>query len=186
MGTEMHSSKPSRRPAKSGAGKPGLDDRRRKLLAQVHIPVNAGFISDEERRDLLLTRYGARSSKDLTDRQLAELVAEFRENGWLDSNIPGGSGGPLDYQRPTQKQWRKLAALCKNVGWKEGLDAPQLRKLVRKLCKVPGAEAVGAKLDDVRFVTAEGMVALHLALENMIERNRRKGEAAAPDSEPTN
>jgi hypothetical protein len=170
-----------RKPGKRTSGKTKADDRRRKLLAQIHIPVNAGFITDEERRDLIFARYGARSSKELSDQQLAELATSFRAKGWLDGKIPGGTGAALDDERPTKKQWRRLAALCKNIGWEKGLEAPQLRKLVRKLCTVPGAATGGAKIDDVRFVTRKGMLALHLALENMIDRNRRKGEAESPD-----
>lgn len=56
--------------------------------------------------------------------QLDALVRELKRDGWLKDYRPGGHAD----NRPTDAQWRKLAALCRRLGWVQGLDDPALNR----------------------------------------------------------
>ncbi|MBI1262973.1 MAG: DUF1018 domain-containing protein [Rhizobiales bacterium] len=73
---------------------------RRALTSKVHVAKKALALDDETYRLILDTRYGKRSSADLTDAQLTELVEHFKSlgfkpvkkgNAWRPSARPAGS-----------------------------------------------------------------------------------------------
>lgn len=97
--------------------------------------------SESRHRQWLERKTGKRSCRELTNGQLQDLVDELRRGGWLENSKgwrPGGRGE----SRPTDAQWRKLAALSKARGW-NGLDAPELARFVLRT----------AKLSGIRFLT---------------------------------
>lgn len=98
-------------------------------------------------RNWLEQRTGQRSCKTLTYVQLQHLIGELKAGGWIKDRTdyrPGGGGS----NRPTDAQWRKLAALTKTMGWSGGLDAHELQTFVQRT-----ARENGAKISGTRFLT---------------------------------
>jgi hypothetical protein len=86
-------------------------------------------------RDWLAMRTGQRSCKGLTEWQLAALVRELKQDGSLVDYRPGGTAP----NRPTDAQWRKLAALCRALNWPSGLDDPALDTFCQRTVHVSNA-----------------------------------------------
>ena len=133
---------------------------RGRLLAKLHIAVQANPATDQEYRDWLEVGWGVRSSADLSLNQLRQAIGELERAGWLDGLARGGDGE----DRPTAKQWNFLAALSRNRGW-DGLEAPQLATFVKRI----------AKVDSPRFLTRQGM-------SKVINGLKKWAEQQAPQS----
>ena len=114
---------------------------RKTLYGLVHkgAEVKFGCLPTDERdtayRDWLAMRTGQRSCKGLTELQLAALVRELKRDGSLADYRPGGKAP----DRPTDAQWRKLAALCKALNWQGGLDDPALDRFCQRTAHVSKA-----------------------------------------------
>lgn len=69
-----------------GAGKPARFDRtsqhRRSLIAKVHVAKKQLGLSDDDYRAVMLRVAGRTSAADCTDRELVQLVEEFRAKGF--------------------------------------------------------------------------------------------------------
>jgi len=136
---------------------------RQRLLAQLHIALNAGSTADKEYRDWLEAYWGVRSSADLDPPQLREAIAHLTAPGWLESAMRGDPGKG----RPTPKQWTLLEALARSMEW-NGLDAPELAAFLKRT----------AKVDSPRFLTRKGATHVITGLNKWIEQQaaRQAGE----------
>lgn len=105
-------------------------------------------------RDWLHSKTGKRSCKELTSPQLDALVRELKRDGWLTDYRPGGRAD----NRPTDAQWRKLAALCHELDWDKGLDDPALDRFCMRTAHVASA----------RFLTKALMSQVITGLERWI------------------
>lgn len=116
---------------------------------------------DAQYRNWLEERTGQRSCKPLTYAQLTCLVNELKAGGWLKNSRnykPGGSAPG----RPTEQQWRKLAALSHERGW-QGLDSPSLNTFVQRTVGLAGT----------RFLTKSTISAVISGLEKWLRPNQR-------------
>ncbi|MEZ8447004.1 regulatory protein GemA [Vibrio splendidus] len=98
-----------------------------------------GFYDDDEYRNYLGIQTGQTSCKNLSDGALRQLVEELKQQGYLEDSLKfkkrlGGSSA----RHPSSKQWAKLAALAKSMGW-QGLDDPALDSFVKRTVKVERA-----------------------------------------------
>ncbi|TCL30411.1 uncharacterized protein DUF1018 [Vibrio crassostreae] len=98
-----------------------------------------GFYDDDEYRNYLGIQTGQTSCKNLSDGVLRQLVEELKQQGYLEDSLKfkkrlGGSSA----RHPSSKQWAKLAALAKSMGW-QGLDDPALDSFVKRTVKVERA-----------------------------------------------
>ena len=80
----------------------------RALLAKVHIAKKDLGLTDENYRAILVRITGKASSADCSERQLEQLLAEFRRLGW----IPKKGANPIS-DKPFV---RKIYALWKEAG----------------------------------------------------------------------
>jgi hypothetical protein len=69
---------------------PAPADKRRPLLAQLHIAKKALALTEESYRDLLRRITGRESGKDCTEGQLRAMLAEFKRLGWKNTGKPRG------------------------------------------------------------------------------------------------
>lgn len=112
-----------------------------KLYGLVHkgALLKFGGLPEDERdaayRDWLFMRTGQSSCKALTELQLQALVRELKGDGYLQDYRPGGRAP----ERPTDAQWRKLAALCKALNWSGGLDDPALDSFCQRTAHISKA-----------------------------------------------
>lgn len=112
---------------------------------------------DMQYRNWLENRTGERSCVPLTDGQLKCLLSELKSGGWVKDSSdyrPGGTGPG----RPSDQQWRKLAALANSRGWK-GLDSPSLNAFVQRTARVGGT----------RFLTAKTITQVITGLEKWLK-----------------
>jgi len=139
---------------------------RRDWIKMVHLGAKRLAMDEPTRRAWMEKHTGKRSSTDCTDRELSRLCDLLRAAGALDDGRPLGKAdtGGKGHDRPTRAQWIKLKVLCKQRGWKAGIDEPAFATLVRRV----------AKVDNPRFLTKSGVRAAILALENWIEHDRQK------------
>lgn len=112
-------------------------------------------------RAWLEQRTGQRSCTTLTYVQLQHLIGELKAGGWIKDRSeyrPGGGGS----DRPTDAQWRKLAALTKVIGWENGLDAHELQTFVKRT----------THLESTRFLTKQQISLVITGLDNWINGGR--------------
>lgn len=106
---------------------------RRPLLAKVHIARKDLGLSEEDYRSTLRELFGVASAAQLTDAQLAELLAHFLRRGWR---------GPLDLSDrpayldipesdPYVRQKRYILALARRLDWSPGVLQRYMRAKVR-------------------------------------------------------
>lgn len=82
----------------------------RALLAKVHIAKKDLKLTDENYRAIMARITGRSSSAECSERQLEQLLAEFRRQGWTPK--PGKGGG-----KPSDKPYvRKIYALWREAG----------------------------------------------------------------------
>lgn len=81
----------------------------RAILAKVHIAKKELVLTDENYRAILVRVTGCESSRDCSERQLEQLLTEFKRLGWKPKAGKGGSGFG-------QPHVRKIYALWKEAG----------------------------------------------------------------------
>ena len=88
--------------------KPKISEKRRALLAKVHLARKELAMPEESYRDFLERETGRRSAGACTDLQLGDVLAAFRRDGWH-----GGDRAAGDRQRalPDTPHGRKVRAL---------------------------------------------------------------------------
>lgn len=138
--------------------------RRRNLLAQIHLGAKRLGLSEDQYRGWLEQSTGKRSCRDLNDKQLAHLAAALRKHGAAD----GGQRGGTSIDRPTDKQWDKLAAMSRRMGW-NGLEDSRLATFVKRVVKVEAP----------RFLTRQQMSHVLVGLERWMAYRREHPQAQA-------
>jgi phage gp16-like protein len=83
----------------------------RALLAKVHIAKKELALSDESYRDILARMTGCQSSRDCTERQLEQLLDEFRRLGWKPKAGKGGSGFDKPHVRMIYALWKEAGKI---------------------------------------------------------------------------
>lgn len=73
------------------------DAKRRRLIAVVHVAKKQLGLNDDDYRAVLLRVGGRRSAAELTDRQLADVVAEFERKGFTSKARAPGKPRPADH-----------------------------------------------------------------------------------------
>lgn len=122
-----------------------------------------GIDSDDAYRDWLAinTRIGKeqpqRSCTTCTNKQLGHLVGLLRRLGALDGNARGGKG----IDRPTSRQWAKLAGLGRAMGWDGGLEDARMQAFIKRT----------AKVDNTRFLTRKGITECITGLEQWAKQH---------------
>ncbi|MCX2788368.1 regulatory protein GemA [Vibrio sp. Sgm 5] len=105
------------------------------------LTVELGEFSDDEYRRVLINMTGKASCKEMNHQELESVIQHLRQFGYLSSYArPVTTTNP---SRPTDTQWRKLAALCYAKGWQAGLKDPALKAFVKRT----------AGVSNVRFLT---------------------------------
>ena len=108
------------------------------------LTVELGEFTDDAYRRCLVDMVGKSSCKEMNDTELESIIAHLKDRQYLDGPKPHyqpvKTSNP---NRPTDAQWRKLAALCYAKGWQEGLKDPALTSFVNRT----------ASVSDVRFLT---------------------------------
>ena len=97
------------------------------------LSVELGEFTDEAYRACLSRLTSKSSCKEMTFTELQSVITLLREQGYLTitkppSTIPNGN-------KPTDAQWRKLAALAYAKGW-SGLKDPALTAFVQRTTHV--------------------------------------------------
>lgn len=114
-------------------------ERRRKLLAAVHIAKMELDLLDEDYREILQEEFKARSAKALSNRDLIDLLKLFESKGWKSK--------AQNARQRTQKKTQAQALKEKAVGMlSRAVDEGFVRDprgLVRKICGVDDIEWCG-------------------------------------------
>jgi hypothetical protein len=114
---------------------PAQADKRRPLLAQLHIAKKALALTDDSYRDVLRRITGQESGKDCTERQLRAMLDEFKRLGWANKAKPRGKRVSDNPQvRKIYAVWADLAPFVAGHGpeglrtfcrRQTGVDAPE-------------------------------------------------------------
>jgi hypothetical protein len=132
---------------KNMAAGPQEQERRRKLLALVHIAKNEIPLSDDEYRDVI-AYWGVKSSADMSLPELEELVEYFETLGFkkkiIDPRAPGAGAGQIKaLQERIKKETGKLnngdlrlKGLVKKIAKEDDLNACRNIKKLKQLLKV--------------------------------------------------
>lgn len=126
------------------------------MIAMVHIAKARMGMDEETYRAWLQKHTGKRSSSDLTENALADLVAKLRAEGHLEeapavAKVIAGRGS----QRPTDAQWKTARGFIKRIGLDGGLDGAAFAAFVKRIVKV----------DNPRFLTKASMASVLIGLE---------------------
>jgi len=101
---------------------------------------------------------GKPSCKELTDRQLNDLVNQLKQQGCLEHKT---TGSPPN--RPTQIQWRKMEILVRRLGFGNAMT-PQFEAFVKRV----------TKLESPRFLTHKAISDVIVGLERWLEYKKEK------------
>lgn len=139
--------------------KPAL---RHKLIAMIHIAAQHLDIErgSAEYRAWLQKLTGKFSCKDLTDKQLNDLVNQLKQQGSLERKATGSAPN-----RPTQTQWRKMETLSRQLGF-ENVMVPQFAAFVKRI----------TKLESPRFLTRQSISKVIIGLEKWLEYKKQKND----------
>ncbi|ODS05162.1 regulatory protein GemA [Vibrio scophthalmi] len=108
------------------------------------LTVELGEFTDEAYRRCLVDLTGKSSCKAMNHVELESVIAHLKEHQYLDGPKPRYQPVKTNNpNRPTDAQWRKLAALCYARGWQGGLKDPALTAFVHRT----------ASVSNVRFLT---------------------------------
>ncbi|MBF0095445.1 MAG: regulatory protein GemA [Alphaproteobacteria bacterium] len=142
---------------------------RNPLVAMVHIAKKDLRLDDETYQSILTRVTGQNSTKGMSDRQLAAVVADFKRLGWTPkpSSHPPATDGRR-WRGPSRKGYvRLLYALWGELARTAKLDKPGpegLRAFVKSK----------AEVDDPEFLTSAAATPLIEALKGWIEREKAK------------
>lgn len=142
---------------------------RNPMVAKLHIARKELGLDDETYRSILTRVTGKTSSKGLSDRHLAMVLAEFARLGWKPkpSPRPPATDGRT-WRGPSRKGYvRLLYALWGELARTVELDKPGPEGL-RAFVKAK------ADVDDPEFLTSGGATPLIEAIKGWIEREKAK------------
>ena len=124
-------------------------------IAAQHLDLESGGF---EYRAWLEKLTGKSSCKDLTDKQLYDLVNQLSQLGYLERKTTGSAP-----DRPTQVQWRKMEALARQVGL-GNTETVQFATFVKRV----------TKLENPRFLTRKTISDVIVGLEKWLEYKKEK------------
>lgn len=141
---------------------------RKKLLAMIHIAAQTLFKGDRDQYEAYLMKHsGVTSCKALNDGALSKLVDQFKKDRGLAPKLTGAhpksAKGGVGYDRPTDLQRAKLAALARDMGW-NGLNDPALFAFVERTTHVQA----------LRFLTRQQMSDIITGLEKWRDQKMAK------------
>ncbi|MBE8578698.1 regulatory protein GemA [Vibrio sp. OPT18] len=120
------------------------------------LTIELGAFSDEDYRRCLASMTGKSSCKEMNHGELESIIAHLKERQYLDKPKPRYQPVKThNPNRPTDAQWRKLAALCYGKGWLEGLKDKALTAFVKRT----------AGVSNVRFLTKQSISDVITGLE---------------------
>lgn len=112
-------------------------DRRRKLIAQAHLAAKRLGLDEETRREAQLAAVGKASCAEMTEAELAYLIAHWNARGsGVTATAPAGGGVGM----ATGWQLATLERLAFEMGWRDGLKDERLLSFVRRTAKVDRPE----------------------------------------------
>lgn len=104
------------------------DQRRKRLIAAIHILAPRIFSAEVQRRKWMRDKVGVSSCKDCTLKQIEFLHAKLRNlNDELERNNHSGLENAV--QSLSREQERKIGALSRQMGW-NGLHDMRLRNFI--------------------------------------------------------
>ncbi|MFK5947796.1 MAG: regulatory protein GemA [Methylococcales bacterium] len=136
---------------------------RNNLYAQLHIALKNKRVTDESYRKWLNEVFSVNSAKDLDEQQLRKAVRTLRSVGWLDGRGRGTTNKTGMGNRPSDKQWSKLAVLSRQLGM-NGLNDKALATFVYRIVKIHSP----------RFLTQQQIRKVIYALQKWIENKEKK------------
>jgi hypothetical protein len=119
-------------------------------IAAQHLDLEHGSF---EYRAWLEKLTGKTSCKDLTDKQLNDLVNQLRQLGYLENKTTGSAP-----DRPSQVQWRKMETLARQLGL-GNTETVQFATFVKRV----------TKLENPRFLTRKTISDVIVGLEKWLE-----------------
>jgi hypothetical protein len=127
----------------------------------IHVAKTQLNMTDDDYRALLQRVAGVTSSRDLDDKGLTAVMAEFKRLGFVftKSQRKPKSAGGTGPNSPTAAQWRLIEGRARQVGY-SGLADPRFIAWMKPRGKV----------DHPRFLDRDGAHRVIAALGNWIER----------------
>lgn len=119
-------------------------------IAAQHLDIEHG---SAEYRTWLEKLTGKPSCKELTDKQLNDLVNQLKQQGHLERKTTGNAPN-----RPTQIQWQKMEILARRLGFGNAMT-PQFTAFVKRV----------TKLESPRFLTRQSISKVIIGLEKWLE-----------------
>lgn len=144
----------------NGLKQTGKQTPRHKLMAMVHIAAQHLGIEhgSAEYRAWLEKLAGKSSCKELTDKQLNDLVNQLKQQVCLERKTTGSAPN-----RPTQIQWRKMEILARRLGFGNAMT-PQFTAFVKRV----------TKLESPRFLTRKTISNVIIGLEKWLEYKKKR------------
>lgn len=100
---------------------------------KMKLSVELGEFTDDAYRECLISLTDKSSCKEMTFAELQSVISLLRDQGYLNTQAPRTT--IANANKPTDAQWRKLAALSYSRGW-AGLNDPALAAFVLRTTKV--------------------------------------------------
>ncbi|WP_367971624.1 regulatory protein GemA [Vibrio scophthalmi] len=100
------------------------------------LTVELGEFTDEAYRRTLVDMTGKSSCKAMNHGELEQIITHLKQFGYLEASKRYQPVKTSNPNRPTDAQWRKLAALCYDKGWQEGLKDKALTAFVKRTAGV--------------------------------------------------
>lgn len=131
-------------------------NRRKQLIAKVHIAKAEMRLSNDDYRALLLGAVNKDSCAQMTVKELETVLAEMEAHGWANSHSPlpphSPTPPPADTPTPKNKATSRQRQLIRQM-WREGgaagwVKAPTdkgLRHFIKRTCQVEGLEWLTVK-----------------------------------------
>lgn len=146
----------------------------RPATAKIHVARKQLALSDENYRSILVRITGQDTSSGLNDRQVDDVLAEFRRLGWRPKKVFKPSDKP--FVRLIYALWKEAA----QVGAVSSSSKTALRAFVERQTRRGGERGI----DDPEFLRAADARRVSEALKAMIKRaeeHGRKSEGRADD-----
>lgn len=132
----------------------------RAAIAKIHVARKQLALSEENYRSILIRITGQDTSSVLNDRQVDDVLAEFRRLGWRPKKAFKPSDKP--FVRMIYALWKEAA----RVGAVSTSSKPALRAFVERQTRRGGKRGI----DDPEFLRAEDARRVTEALKAMIKR----------------